>query len=75
MVHQRFRNCVKQAQTITGRKANMQHTTTQCNNNNADMRKTSKKLQKNPTPESGTEIAYNIQGLKLRPGKLQNIRN
>jgi len=35
------------------------------------MRKTSKKLQENPTPETGTAITYNIQDLKLHPERQQ----
>jgi len=47
MIRQRFRNCVRKAQTIPGRKANTQQEKTQ-RNNYADMYQTSEKLQGNP---------------------------
>lgn len=71
VINQRFRNCVKRAQTITGWEANMQQ---EKQHNEIHMQlhlRLVKNYRKNAKPDTGTNITYNVQDLKLYPGKLK----
>ena len=71
MISRRFRNFVKTAQTITGWKANMQQ---EKQHNVIYMRicvKLMGNYRKGPKPETGTYVAYNIQGVKLYTERLE----
>lgn len=72
MTNQRFKNRIRKTQTIDEWRANMQRNT-QRKVIYENMLKTHEKLQNAQKPETGTTITYNIQDLKLYPGKLQNI--
>jgi len=70
LINQRFRNCIRKAQTITGWKANMLQ---EKQHNVIYMQicvKLMRNYRKNAKPETGTEITYNIQDLRLYPEKL-----
>jgi len=72
MINRRIRNCVKTTQTITGWKANMHQTQQQ---NVLYMRLCVKlvKTTEKAHPETGANITYNIQGLKLNHEAYKNI--